>query len=151
MSWQFDEIAHGGAEHPDAGYVAAFDTKAGTDWTEEVAVLLAAGIGTTSTIVDLGASTGTFAQAIAEHAARVIRSTSPVRWSRRCAAAGWKRSAADSSTINATASLQTRCSAPAPCTIFPISGKRSAAADRPPAGARRGATTAGPRLPLRAR
>lgn len=72
MSWQFDEAAHAGPEHLDAGYVAAFDIKAQTDWSEEIATLLALGIGPASTIVDLGAGTGTFAQAIAARVARVV-------------------------------------------------------------------------------
>jgi SAM-dependent methyltransferase len=72
LSWQFDELAHAGPEHRDAAYVAGFDTKARADWSEEVATLLACGVGVTSTIVDLGAGTGTFAQAIAPHVARVV-------------------------------------------------------------------------------
>lgn len=72
VSWPFDEMAHAGPEHLDAAYVAAFDTKAATDWSEEIATLLAFGIGATSTVVDLGAGTGTFAQAIAGHVARVV-------------------------------------------------------------------------------
>lgn len=72
MSWQFDEVAYAGPEHPDAGYVAAFDLKAKTDWNEEIATLLALGIGPASTIVDFGAGTGTFAQAIAGRVARVV-------------------------------------------------------------------------------
>ena len=70
--WQFDEVAHAGAEHVDAGYVAAYDEKAAIDWGEEVATMLALGIGATSTVVDLGAGTGTFALAIAPHVARVV-------------------------------------------------------------------------------
>jgi SAM-dependent methyltransferase len=72
MSWQFDEVAHAGPEHLDAGYVAAFDLKAQTDWSEEIATLLALGIGPASTIVGFGAGTGTFAEAIAGRVARVV-------------------------------------------------------------------------------
>lgn len=72
MSWQFDEAAHAGPEHLNAAYVAAFDVKAQTNWSEEIATLLALGIGTTSTIVDFGAGTGTFAEAIAGRVARVV-------------------------------------------------------------------------------
>ena len=72
MSWHFDELAHAGAEHLDAGFVAKFDEKMPTDWSEEVAALLAQGIGRTSKVVDLGAGTGTFAQAIAPEVGSVV-------------------------------------------------------------------------------
>jgi SAM-dependent methyltransferase len=72
MSWQFDEAAHARPEHLDAAYVAAFDVKAETDWSEEIATLLALGVGTASTVVDLGAGTGTFAEAIGGRVARVV-------------------------------------------------------------------------------
>ncbi len=52
--------------------MAAFDDKAQNDWSEEIATLLALDVGTASTIVDLGAGTGTFAQAIAGRVARVV-------------------------------------------------------------------------------
>ncbi len=44
----------------------------GQTGSEEVATLLACGVGKTSTVVDLGAGTGTFAQAIAPHVGQVI-------------------------------------------------------------------------------
>lgn len=72
QSWQLDELAHAGREHLDAAYVAAYDEKSQTDWTDDIAALLALGIGATSTVVDLGAGTGGFATAIAPHVARVI-------------------------------------------------------------------------------
>lgn len=72
LSWQFDEVAHAGSEHLDAGYIAAYDEKAATDWSEDVAALLALGVGAKSTVVDLGAGSGTFARAIAPHVARVV-------------------------------------------------------------------------------
>jgi SAM-dependent methyltransferase len=71
-SWRFDEMAHAGAEHLDPAYVAAYDEKAGSDWDDDVAVLLANGVGPASTVVDLGAGTGTFALAIAPHVKRVV-------------------------------------------------------------------------------
>ena len=71
-SWQFDEVAHAGTEHLHAGYVAAYDRKSPTDWSEEVEILLELGVGATSTVVDLGAGTGTFAEAISPHVARVV-------------------------------------------------------------------------------
>lgn len=72
MSWQFDEVGHAGSEHLDAEYVAAFDAKAATDWSDEIETLLDHGIGKASTVVDLGAGTGTFAQALAPHVRRVV-------------------------------------------------------------------------------
>jgi SAM-dependent methyltransferase len=72
LNWQFDELAHAGPEHLDAGYAAAYDKKSPTDWSEDVAALLAHGVGPTSTVVDLGAGTGTFAAAIAPHVGRVV-------------------------------------------------------------------------------
>ncbi len=71
-SWWLDERAHAGAEHLDERYVAGYDRKAGFDPAEDVGVLLNHGLDPTSTIVDLGAGTGTFAIAIAPHCGHVI-------------------------------------------------------------------------------
>ena len=70
--WRLDETGHAGPEHLEAAYVAAYDEKSPTDWGENVATLLSLGVGPTSTVVDLGAGTGTFALAIAPHVARVV-------------------------------------------------------------------------------
>ncbi|MGI8478548.1 MAG: class I SAM-dependent methyltransferase [Gaiellaceae bacterium] len=70
--WRLDELAQAGPEHLDAEYVAAYDRKSPTDWSEDVAQLHALGVGTTSTVVDLGAGTGAFARAVAPYVARVI-------------------------------------------------------------------------------
>jgi SAM-dependent methyltransferase len=70
--WLFDELAHAGAEHLDAGYVAAYDRKAGTDPGEDVAVLRDLGLDGTKMFVDLGAGTGTFALAVAPLCRRVV-------------------------------------------------------------------------------
>ncbi len=72
MQWRFDEIGHAGPEHLDAAFVAGFDEKMPTDWSEEIETLAALGIGPSSTVVDLGAGTGTFAQAIQGRVAQVI-------------------------------------------------------------------------------
>jgi SAM-dependent methyltransferase len=72
VTWQLDELAHSGPEHLDAGYVAAYDQKSPTDWREDIAALQAIGVGSSSTVVDLGAGTGSFARAIAPHVARVV-------------------------------------------------------------------------------
>jgi SAM-dependent methyltransferase len=71
-SWQLHELAHAGREHLDVDYVAAYDEKSPTDWSDEIGALLALGIDRTSTLVDLGAGTGSFASAIAPYVARVI-------------------------------------------------------------------------------
>jgi SAM-dependent methyltransferase len=71
-SWRLDELAHAGPEHLDPEYVAAFDDKSPTDWSERIAALQALGIDGASTVVDLGAGTGTFARAIAPYVARVV-------------------------------------------------------------------------------
>lgn len=70
--WLFDELAHAGAEHLDAEYVAAYDRKAGTDPGEDIAVLRDLGLDSTKTLVDLGAGTGTFALAVAPLCRRVV-------------------------------------------------------------------------------
>jgi SAM-dependent methyltransferase len=70
--WRLDELAHAGQEHLDALYVAGYERKSATDWSEDVADLRALGIGSGSTVVDLGAGTGAFAVAIAPHVRRVV-------------------------------------------------------------------------------
>jgi SAM-dependent methyltransferase len=72
VSWRLDELAHAGQEHLDPAYVAAYDEKSPTDWSDEIALLRAHGVGARSTVVDLGAGTGSFARAIAPHVARVV-------------------------------------------------------------------------------
>ncbi len=72
VSWRFDEIAHAGPEHFDSAFVGEFDERMPTDWSGEIATLLAFGVGERSTVVDLAAGTGTFARAIAGHVARVV-------------------------------------------------------------------------------
>jgi SAM-dependent methyltransferase len=71
-AWEFDEHAHAGQEHLDPCYVAGYDEKSRTDWSGDVESLLALGIGDSSTVVDLGAATGAFAEAIAPHVRRVV-------------------------------------------------------------------------------
>jgi SAM-dependent methyltransferase len=71
-TWELDELSHAGQEHLDATYVASYDKKSPTDWSKDVAELQALGVGASSTVVDLGAGTGTFAEAIAPHVQRVV-------------------------------------------------------------------------------
>jgi SAM-dependent methyltransferase len=72
LKWFPDELAHAGPEHLDAAYVQGYDRKAGTDPAADVEVLRALGLGADSTLVDLGAGTGTFALAVAPYCERVI-------------------------------------------------------------------------------
>jgi hypothetical protein len=71
-TWELDKLSYAGQEHLDATYVAGYDQKSPTDWSEDVAGLQALGIGASSTVVDLGARTGRFAEAIAAHVRRVV-------------------------------------------------------------------------------
>ena len=70
--WILDELSHAGAEHLDRSYVAIYDRKSGTDPSEDVERLLTRGVHEGSTVVDLGAGTGTFAEAVARHCRRVV-------------------------------------------------------------------------------
>ena len=67
-----DETRLAGREHLDPAYVAAYDRTAAFDPRDEVALLLALGLGPDSTLVDLGAGTGTLALAAAPHCRRVV-------------------------------------------------------------------------------
>lgn len=71
--WLFDELAHAGAEHLDAAFVAGYDRKQGRpDQTQDLDVLTGHGLDTASTVVDLGAGTGGFAVAVAGRFGRVV-------------------------------------------------------------------------------
>src|SRR6266508_3853529 len=71
-SWFIDELAHAGSEHLDPTYVPTYDDKAGTDPSEELALLQQLGLHRSHTLVDLGAGTGTFALAAAPLCRRVV-------------------------------------------------------------------------------
>jgi SAM-dependent methyltransferase len=61
-----DELAHAGAEHLDAAFVAGYDRKQGhPDPAEDLAILAARGLDGDSAVVDLGAGSGQFALAAA--------------------------------------------------------------------------------------
>ena len=87
-----DELAYAGPEHLDPGFVAGFDRKQGTDPADAVAALRRHGLGETSTLVDLGAGTGTLTVAAAPCCGQVVAvdvSEAMVRFLRdRVAAAG---------------------------------------------------------------
>ena len=71
--WMLDELAHAGPEHLDPDFVAGFDRKQGyPDFADDLAVLTEHGIGSASTLVDLGAGTGRFALAAAPRVGRVV-------------------------------------------------------------------------------
>ena len=65
-SWMIDELDWAGPEHLDTAFVAGYDQKQGRpDPSSDVEVLAAQGLSSTSTVIDLGAGTGTFALAAA--------------------------------------------------------------------------------------
>jgi len=67
-----DELAHAGPEHLDEAFIAGYDRKQGyPDPADDLAAFEAAGLGATSTVVDLGAGTGQFAVAAARRFGRV--------------------------------------------------------------------------------
>jgi ubiquinone/menaquinone biosynthesis C-methylase UbiE len=66
------EIALAGPEHLDAAYVAAYDRKAAFDPAGDLETLRAHGLGRRSTLVDLGAGTGSLAVAAASLCRRVV-------------------------------------------------------------------------------
>jgi ubiquinone/menaquinone biosynthesis C-methylase UbiE len=71
--WMLDELAHAGPEHLDQAFVAGFDRKQGyPDFSDDVDILRASGLGPAGTVVDFGAGTGRFALAAAPHVARVV-------------------------------------------------------------------------------
>ena len=70
--WYLDELVHAGREHLDGVYAAGYDRKAGTDWTDELALLGSLGLDDAHTLVDLGTGTGTLAVAAAPLCRRVV-------------------------------------------------------------------------------
>jgi len=71
-SYWLDELQHAGPEHLDPDYVSGYDTKAGVDPAEDLSILLRFGMTAESTVVDIGAGTGTFVFAVAPLVSRVI-------------------------------------------------------------------------------
>ena len=70
--WYPEESIRAGDEHLDPGYVATYDAKAQTDPADDVTLLRTRGLNETSTLIDLGAGTGTLALAAAPFCRRVI-------------------------------------------------------------------------------
>jgi ubiquinone/menaquinone biosynthesis C-methylase UbiE len=67
-----DELALAGAEHLDSAYIAGYERKAQFHPAADIEELRAHGLGSTSTLIDFGAGTGTFALAAAGLCSRVI-------------------------------------------------------------------------------
>ena len=67
-----DERGLAGAEHLDPSYIAGYDRKAGVEAGDDVELLQRLGLDRRSTVVDVGAGTGLFAQAVAPLAGRVV-------------------------------------------------------------------------------
>lgn len=70
--WVLDELAHAGPEHLDPGFVAGYDRKQGTDPATAIAALRRHGLDDTSTLVDIGAGTGTLTVAAAPLCRQVV-------------------------------------------------------------------------------
>jgi ubiquinone/menaquinone biosynthesis C-methylase UbiE len=68
----FEEIALAGPEHLDPTYVEGYDRKSRFDPNDDLAELRDLGLNADSTLIDLGAGTGTFAFASAAVCGRVI-------------------------------------------------------------------------------
>src|SRR5215469_8257313 len=71
-TWTFDELAHAGPEHLDPGYIATYDHKAATDPAGDVELLCSHGLQASSTLIDIGAGTGTLAIAAAPFCRKVV-------------------------------------------------------------------------------
>lgn len=71
-TWFPDELAHAGHEHLDSTYVPTYDAKAQTDPAEDLGILRRYGFGAETTLIDLGAGTGTFALAAAAECRQVM-------------------------------------------------------------------------------
>jgi SAM-dependent methyltransferase len=71
-SWMLDELAHAGPEHLDPSFVAGYDRKQAFDPGEDLALLRAHGLGSESTLVDLGAGSGRLVLAAAPYCRRAV-------------------------------------------------------------------------------
>lgn len=71
-AWLFDERAHAGHEHLDPASVSIYDEKARSDPTDDLTLLRRLSLDGSSTLVDLGAGTGSFALAAASVCRKVV-------------------------------------------------------------------------------
>jgi ubiquinone/menaquinone biosynthesis C-methylase UbiE len=92
VAWVPDELVTAGRENLDPAHVARYDAKEDAGADREVAALVAGGLSSDATVVDLGAGTGQLTLAIAAHVRRVVAvDVSPVMLDRlraKVAAAG---------------------------------------------------------------
>ncbi len=81
--WLLDEVAHAGRENLDREHVARYDAKEDAHADAEVRLLTDLGMGSTSTVLDIGAGTGQFALAAAPRCRRLVAvDVSPVMLAR---------------------------------------------------------------------
>jgi SAM-dependent methyltransferase len=81
--WLLDEVASAGRENLDAAHVERYDRKMDARAADEIEVLRSAGLGASSSVVDLGAGTGQLALAVAPLSRRVVAvDVSPVMLAR---------------------------------------------------------------------
>ncbi|HEY2354652.1 MAG TPA: class I SAM-dependent methyltransferase [Gaiellaceae bacterium] len=71
-SWHPDERAHAGPEHLDPQYVAGYDAKTALDLDDALGILRRHGLGSDTTLVDLGCGTGLLASTAARECRRVV-------------------------------------------------------------------------------
>lgn len=69
--WRLNELDFAGAEHLDVDYVRGYEAKAQYDPAADVAALLQLSLNRKSTVIDLGAGTGSFSLAVAPHCRQV--------------------------------------------------------------------------------
>jgi hypothetical protein len=131
-----DELAHAGSEHLDAAYVEGYDHKARVNPRTELSHLQDLGLGQASTLVDLGAGTGTMALAAAPLCHRVIAiNNAASTTSNACRPA--------SSAIGTRLGRLTSSTHVMLCTSSMISGSYCPAADREHTSAGRGSARTG--------
>lgn len=70
--WTFQELSFAGQEHLDAEQMATYDAKAQFDPEPDIALLKSLGLSLESTLLDLGAGTGTFALRAAVECQHVV-------------------------------------------------------------------------------
>jgi SAM-dependent methyltransferase len=71
-AWYPDERRHAGPEHLDPAYAAGYDRKTALDLDAALVMLRRHGLGSDTTLVDLGCGTGLLAAAAATEARRVV-------------------------------------------------------------------------------